>query len=98
MKHEKIFKRADGSRVHIMVTLFTESYLDNFRYSVSLSICEPAKRTFRYVNDTDNYTWRRMNPEEKEAHEMGLFLKYASTEEIQETALELWDKIKPNFT
>lgn len=97
MKHEKTLKREDGSKVNISVSFYSDNFSNHVRYSVSVSVCEPKKRTFKYVNDTDNFTWRRLSQPEREAMQMRLNLKYVTPDEIQQTALELWEKIKPNL-
>lgn len=98
MKHEKIFKREDGSKVNIDIDFWSEGFTNKFTYRVSVSTCEPKKRTFKYVNDTDDYNWRRLNHEQRKEYEMKNNLEYVTKEEIQETALELWNKMKPTFT
>lgn len=97
MKHEKIFKREDGSKVNIGIDFYPESFTNKFTYRVSVSTCEPKKRAFRYVNDTDDYTWRRLSSEERKTYEMKKNLEHVTKEEVQETAIELWQKMKPDF-
>ncbi|HXS59747.1 MAG TPA: hypothetical protein VN703_02925 [Candidatus Sulfopaludibacter sp.] len=97
MRTEKLFKREDGTKVDIIITFHVASYSERFSYSVSVSVCHPRKRTFNYVNDHDNFTYRRLSQDEKDIYDMEQNLKYVTKEEIQETAIQLWNKFKPNF-
>lgn len=97
MRHDKIIKRPDGSKVNISIHFWMESFSTKKNYDVSISICEPKKRTFHYVNDTDNYTWRKLSHEEKNAYEHEINIKYATPEEIQLAKEELWQLLKPTL-
>ena len=97
MKHEKIFKREDGTKVNISVNFWVDSIGDKFTYRVSVSTCEPKKRIFKYVNDIDDYTWRRLNTEQRAECTMNRNLEHVTKEEIQEVVIELWEQMKPSF-
>lgn len=93
MKTEKIFIRTDKSRVKIEVHL----YLDITRgavYRISVSVCQPGKRKFIYI-DRNDYEYRSLSMREREKSLEYEQLKYVSSEEILESKMELWQRIKP---
>lgn len=92
LSHEKIFKRPDGSRVKIHVVHET-------RYHAQVWVCAPNKRTFRHVSLSDDYRYRALpfGGEARDQMEMAHILEHCTREEIQETALELWEANKPDF-
>jgi hypothetical protein len=50
MKHEKILKRPDGSKVKVYVSL--NIYNDGFNWSTGAFVCPAGKRKFEY-NSTE---------------------------------------------
>jgi hypothetical protein len=52
MNHEKIFKRGDGSKVKIFVSVYVGSFDEVARWNYGQMLCEPGKRKF--VCFTDN--------------------------------------------
>jgi len=96
MYHEKIIKREDGTHYQIRVDVYIENYnSDGAKYRVSLYKRLPKKRSWYSVNNTDDYTWRKLNHVEREAYEKKLQLEHVTPEEIMQAKLELWEKIKP---
>lgn len=85
MKHEKIFKRPDGSKVRVSVRLYTSIYPDSFNYEVTLDICKPKKRLFEVRGST--YTPSRLG----DATDL-----IATHAEITDTVLEFYQLISPS--
>ena len=53
---------------------------------------------WKSIVDHNDYSWRRLSQPDRIAHDMELQLNHVTQEEIHETALELWQKIKPVLT
>lgn len=48
MKHEKIIKRDNGDRVKISVSIYVESFGNDFKYNYGVDICPAGRRKFTY--------------------------------------------------
>jgi hypothetical protein len=98
MKHEKIIKREDGSRVKILVDL-ESGWLDRdcVKWEYAVRVCAPNKRTWLRPYDPESFLFRRLNKEDKERFIFKEMLKHVTKEELQEAAMELWNKIKPTL-
>ena len=95
MIHEKIFKRPDGKRVKIIASFSDGGYSSTPKWSFFIHVCDPKKRTWYSVADSNDYEWRKLNHEQREAHNIRQYLEHVTPEEVLETKLELWNKIKP---
>lgn len=100
MKHEKIFKRTNGYACKIIVSIRTDFYDMSHCYKLELALLEPKKRKWKYITVEDDYRYRRLpvGSIDREKYILRELLQYASITEIQETALELWEKLKPTFS
>ena len=58
MRHEKIFKREDGTQVQISITLSVETYRDSHRYEPQVRCKYKGKRTWisPLLEDTFKFT------------------------------------------
>lgn len=95
MKHEKIIRRSDGSRIRIKVELTIEWNNSEPRWSFITHKCEKGKRTWRTHVDTDCYQWRRLSREDREKENERRSLILATREEVNEVMIELWEAVKP---
>lgn len=96
MRHEKIFLRPDKSKTSISVDVYISGYSgDSPKWSFSVHICQPRKRTWRGVLDHDDYFWRRLDMKEREKSDIAKQLEYVTPEEVLEVQLELWEQLKP---
>lgn len=97
MKHEKIIKRPDGTRVKIDVSLYLDIYRNNAQYDVDVTICAPGKRTFREVYSGDDYLFRKLSMQDRAAFILESQLKVVTAEEIYAAKLEAWELLKPTM-
>lgn len=88
---EKILKREDGSKIKINVYIS----VDTFRVFKRISVyrCEPGKRTFKDVHDSDDYRWRSLNPEERDEAILSSQLEYVTKDEINSLIKEHLDDV-----
>lgn len=95
IRHEKIYKRPDGSRVMVKVTFHLNRELPVWERMVFT--CEPKKRTFINVVDHNSYDFRRLpfNGEERNQYIRSKNAGAATLKEMQEVEKELWMKLKP---
>lgn len=93
MKHEKIIKREDGSKVKLIVNFF--EYRDMPEFIVSGYICNPRKHKFIELHNGDDYQYRALSIEDRKKYDYDKILKYATEQEIYDTKIELWEKLKP---
>jgi len=96
MKHEKIIRRDDGSRVKIEVQLICEYTRTSPQWSFKCYRCEPGKRTWITGVNHDDYLWRRLGHEERQAEDRRRSLLLASEAEVAETMRELIALIVPS--
>lgn len=96
MKHEKIIRRDDGSRVKIEVQLICEHTRTAPQWSFKCYRCEPGKRTWTTSVNHDDYSWRRLSHEEQQAEDRRRSLLLASEGEVAETMRELIALIVPS--
>ncbi len=68
MRHEKIIKRADGSRVKIVVNLYTPLYTEKYNYKTEVFTCQPGKRTFYDTVNEDDYRYMALSIPERAAY------------------------------
>lgn len=94
MNHEKIFSRPDGSRVKIVVSVYTD-IVSGVKWNYFVLICEPRKRTWRSVTDSDSYEYRALSMEDRRKKNESDYLKVATSDEILAAKTELWEKLKP---
>lgn len=95
MNHEKIFSRADGSRIKIIVSLSVEFMRDEIKWDYSVLACEPRKRTWRGVLSSDDYEYRKLPIKERGERIKREYLNFVTKEEIISAQTELWEKLKP---
>lgn len=95
MDHEKIFKREDGKQVKVSLWLTIGNIVNPVpKYHWHVWIRGKGKKNWKSPV-LDTYTYGRLSFDEKDARNKELYLQHATIEEVQETALELWEKIKP---
>lgn len=97
MKHEKIIKRDDGSRIRITVTLSIDWHRDEPTWGFIVHKCDKGKRTWITPVDHDEYRWRRLGVEARRAEDHRRSLTLASEGEVESAMTELWQKIKPSL-
>ena len=98
MKHEKIIKRADGSRVRITVELRVEWLgVDPVRWSFATHRCAKGKRTWVTFVNHDDYSWRKLSDKERSEEDERRSLLLATKPEVESVMLELWEKVKPSL-
>lgn len=99
MKHFKIFKRADGSQIKLKVGLFIDRYSFNgeTNYEVSVEHKLKGKRLWNGILKKleNDYTFRRLDKDERLTLINEEILKYVTEDEIYEVKLETHELIKP---
>jgi hypothetical protein len=96
MRHEKIIKRSDGSKVRINIEFRAEWSRRTAEWSFSVDYCEKGKRTYFPSCNVDSYEFRKLSPPQKAQAIREESLKRASPEEIESAMLELWETLKPS--
>lgn len=97
MKHEKIFKLENGSRVKVEVELSSVRFGSDLEWSYTVMTCEPRKRTWKSPVDTDCYKYRALSMEERREFREKTFEGIVKQEMVIETANELFGKLKPTY-
>lgn len=95
MRHEKIVKRPDGSRVKIEVRLITDWTFDAQSWSFECYSCPPRKRSWTSAVNTDDYSWRKLDQAGRDAESRRRNLTLATEEEVAEAMRELIQKLTP---
>lgn len=99
MRHSKVYRRPDGSRCELAVSLSTSGYDSRCHFQVSLGVCPAGKRKFVSVAPefSDSWEYRRLSSEQQQAFRRARILEYVTPGELQEVMSELLERIKVNF-
>ena len=92
MNKEKIFKREDETRCKLRITLYVDHRVTTWKYSDS--ICQPRKRTFIDVTDSDSYLYRQLDFEGRGAYNLKRVLEAVSQKEIDSLREEIIQELK----
>jgi hypothetical protein len=97
-KHEKIFKREDGTQYKIEVEIIVDR-IDGIEFRHWVTTKEKNKRKWKNIVDkySDDWELRKLSWEEKQEHYKNTFLQYVTAEEILNVKLELWKNIQPKL-
>ncbi len=97
MQHEKIIKRENGDSVKIDVSISISFYHKDLQnlYSVGVAIKPKNKRIWVYIQNQDDYSWRKLNSKERQEYDMKNYLLHVTAEEILEVKRELWKLLEP---
>lgn len=96
MRHEKIIKRKDGTRVSIDITGSVDFMRNDASWRFTIATCAKGKRTWVPVVDTQDYNFRRLSSGEKVQFKINESLKVVSRDEIETAMLECWEKMRPS--
>lgn len=102
MRHEKIFRNEDKSRTRITV-YFSAAY-GKLNYSYSAGKAEYKKQAFKQpdaMNTREAWPMVSLSDLEKQQplawHKHEAYLTICTEEQINETLLEAWQKLKPEL-
>ena len=97
MKHEKIFKRSDGTQYKISTEIYIRLYGDHGpSYYFSAKTRGKGKRKWLSVYDFDgDYMWRKKTMEKRAEFRKKKYLEFVTCDEVNEVYDELYQKLKP---
>lgn len=87
MRHERILKRDDGSKVKITVSLGIDS--SDCHWSVRVETCQPGKRTWIDTHDGDDWQYRKLDLDGRQSYKLQKQLEKVTIQEIHDTKVEL---------
>jgi len=90
---ETVIRREDGSRVKIKAYFHAE-YRD-IEYRCDVYTCEPKKRTWKNVYDSNCYKYRCLSMEDRKKYVAEKELEVVSPEELHQAKINLWESLKP---
>lgn len=96
VKHEKIFKNDDDSRVKVIIEMFSH-FNKKPTYRVSAYTCQKGKKTWVNVINTESFAYRNLSIIERAKFYRDECTKIVGADRITETANELWNAIKPDL-
>ena len=94
MRHEKIIKREDGSRVVIVASFHFASWAKEL-YTCDVYCIEPKKRKRKLCFDDDSWAFRQLSMSERQEYIKEQNLKFATQDELYQAKLECWAKLRP---
>jgi hypothetical protein len=94
MRHSKILKRPDGSRVRINVELLIDRSYNQSLWSFTVDTCDKGKRTWQTPAGTSKL---RILDRDKLQNIREESLRRASSHEIQAVMFELWEALRPSI-
>lgn len=95
MRNETILERTDGSKVKIDAHAFYSNSTDNMTYKIEVYIQDKGKRKWKPAINTDDYTYRRLEMEQRRVYEHEQNLGFVTLEEMKAAQMSLWEKMKP---
>jgi hypothetical protein len=96
MRHEKIIRRDDGSRIKIEVSVSLDFYTrEEPHYSFVSSSCGKGKRLFKSPHSDNDYTWRALDIPERIEYANQEYFTICTEAEVLEAYLETWELMKP---
>jgi len=96
MKHEKIFIREDKSKIKIIVTFRSDSWIHSApEWNYEIEKQAAGKRKWIKVEYDNDYKWRNLSMEDRRKYEHKKNLEIVTEKEILEAKLEFWEIIKP---
>jgi len=95
MRYEKIFKRENGSRVKIDVSLYVDWSDKKPDYDFSVYTCGANKRTWINPHSIDDYMWRKLGTVERKKYEIEKYRPFITESEINEAMVEAWNTLTP---
>jgi hypothetical protein len=97
MRHEKVFKRDDGSKVRLTVELNVDFGSSKPRWYLRCDTCNKGKRTWLSTVE-DDYFFRKLSHDGKRQHITKVALLHVSENELTQTMEELWQQLKPSVS
>ena len=97
MTHEKIIRREDGSRVKIRASFSDRTSWQPPKWSFQTWTCSKGKRTWLTRVNMDDYAWRRLDADGREADNLRRSLLDCTEDEAMAVMLELWEQMKPDM-
>lgn len=94
---ELILRRDDGSRVKIITCLSVDGFRGYSEYRCEVYICQPKKRTFVDVVDSDCFRYRKLSMEHRVFYKNKKHLDYVTAEEILEAKKAVWQMLNPEL-
>lgn len=91
MRHERILKRDDGSKVKITVDLGIDS--SNCWWSVRVETCDKGKRKWINTYDGNDYRYRKLDLAARQEYRLQKQLEKVTLEEIRDTKFALVQQI-----
>jgi hypothetical protein len=96
LKTEEILKRDDGSRVRIVVELYTPSF-GEAEYRFHVQTCAKGKRTWKGVVDNNSYAYRCLTMEKRRELKIAEYMKVISDAELLNAKMKMWESFKPEI-
>jgi hypothetical protein len=97
MRHEKIFRREDGSQVKLQV-FFRSEYYTASPWSFEVFLKKKRGKTWYSPIDEDDYRWRRLPLIARQQDKHRQYLEFVTKEEVLEAMNELWEEsLRPSF-
>jgi len=96
-KHEKIYKKEDGTQYKIEVDLSLTNYIGvEHEYNITLRMRLKRKRVWKELTDTlSDWEFRTLSMEDRRIHVYENIKRHVPENVIRTAKLELWQKLKP---
>lgn len=92
---EKNLKLLDGTKIKLYFSIYS-SFNNVPEFSCRISVCEPKKRTFRDIINTDDFSWRKLNNLEKHQYKLSKRRELISDEDMNKYLQEYVLSIIPH--
>lgn len=87
MRSSKVFKKKNGDRYEVRLSLSTDSCSNKFYWDMIVLHCPKGKRTFKTLNCQDDWEYRKLDLEEGEKYYKRFILSHIPAEWINEVQL-----------
>lgn len=93
------FRNKDNQDIIICIELLTD-YFKKCEWRISDIIYKTSRqRKYTSLNDTfrDDYKYRQLDPQAREAFTMSRYIEFVGKEKISEAVIAAWESIKPDI-
>ncbi len=93
MTSSKIFKKENGDKYEVKISLSTDSSCDGFYWNIRIYFCPAGKRKYIYLDCQDDWKYRELDHDAREKYYKDFLLTHIPAEWIIEVQQDILNKL-----
>jgi len=93
MTSSKIFKKENGDKYEVKISLSTDSYSDEFYWNIRIYFCPADKSKYIYLDCQDDWKYREFNHDARKKYYKDFLLTHIPAEWIIEVQQDILNKL-----